>query len=120
MTKELTIDIETYSTIDIKTSGVYKYVTSSDFELLTITVSVNDEAPITYDLASGEELPLDIVQDLLNDNVIKWAHNAIFERICLSEWLKRTYLVFYQRYGREYLNPICWRCTMVLGMYYGH
>ena len=119
MAKELTIDIETYSTVDIKTSGVYKYVTSSDFELLTITVSVNDEAPITYDLASGEELPLDIVQDLLNDNVIKWAHNAIFERICLSEWLKRTYLVFYQRYGREYLNPICWRCTMVLGMYYG-
>lgn len=119
MTKELTIDIETYSTVDIKTSGIYKYVTSSDFELLTITVSVNNESPITYDLASGEELPLNIVQDLLNDNVIKWAHNALFERICLSEWLKRTYLVFYQRYGREYLNPVCWRCTMVLGMYYG-
>ena len=65
MAKELTIDIETYSTVDIKTSGVYKYITSSDFELLTITLSINDEAPITYDLASGEELPLDIVQDLL-------------------------------------------------------
>ena len=119
MAKELTIDIETYSTIDIKKSGVYKYIASSDSELLTITVSVNDETPITYDLASGEELPLHIVQDLLNDKVIKWAHNAIFERICLSEWLKRTYPVFYQRYGRNYLNPACWRCTMILGMYYG-
>ena len=119
MAKELTIDIETYSTVDIKTSGVYKYITSSDFELLTITLSINDEAPITYDLASGEELPLDIVQDLLNDSVIKWAHNAIFERICLTEWLKRTYPLFYKQYGRSYLNPVCWRCTMVLGMYYG-
>ena len=119
MAKELTIDIETYSTVDIKTSGVYKYITSSDFELLTITLSINDEAPITYDLASGEEVPLDIVQDLLNDSVIKWAHNAIFERICLTEWLKRTYPLFYKQYGRSYLNPACWRCTMVLGMYYG-
>lgn len=119
MAKELTIDIETYSTVDIKTSGVYKYITSSDFELLTITLSINDEAPITYDLASGEELPFDIVQDLLNDSVIKWAHNAIFERICLTEWLKRTYPLFYKQYGRSYLNPACWRCTMVLGMYYG-
>ena len=119
MTKELTIDIETYSTVDIKTSGVYKYITSSDFEILTITVSVNDEAPITYDLASGEELPLDIVQDLLNDSVTKWAHNAIFERICLSEWLKRNYPSLYEQYARNYLNPACWKCTMVLGLYYG-
>lgn len=119
MAKELTIYIETYSTVDIKTSGVYKYITSSDFEFLTITLSINDEAPITYDLASGEELPLDIVQDLLNDSVIKWAHNAIFERICLTEWLKRTYPLFYKQYGRSYLNSVCWRCTMVLGMYYG-
>ena len=119
MTKELTIDIETYSTVDIKTSGVYKYITSSDFEILTITVSINDEAPITYDLASGEELPLDIVQDLLNDSVTKWAHNAIFERICLSEWLKRNYPSLYEQYARNYLNPACWKCTMVLGLYYG-
>ena len=119
MAKELTIDIETYSTVDIKKSGIYKYVTSSDFEILTITVSVDSEVPVTYDLASGDELPLDIVQDLLNDKVIKWAHNAIFERICLSEWLKRTYPIFYERCGRIYLNPTCWRCTMVLVMYYG-
>lgn len=119
MTKELTIDIETYSNVTINKSGVYKYVAPSNFEILTITMSVDGGVPVIYDLASGDELPLDIVQDLLNDSVIKWAHNAIFERICLSEWLKRTYPVFYERYGRKYLNPICWRCTMVLGMYYG-
>ena len=118
MIKELMIDIETYSTVDIKTSGIYKYVKSSDFEIQTITVFIDDDL-ITYDLVSGDELPLSTVLDLLNDKVIKWAHNAVFERICISEWLKRTYLVFYQRYGREYFNPVCWRCTMVLGMYYG-
>ena len=119
MVKTLTIDIETYSTFDIPTSGVYKYVASTDFEIKAITVSIDAEVPITYDLTSGEELPLNIIQDILNDDVVKWAHNAVFERICLSEWLKRTYPLFHQRYEREYLNPVCWRCTMILGMYYG-
>ena len=119
MAKEITIDIETYSSVDIKKSGVYRYVESSDFEILTMTMSEDANSPITYDLASGDELPLETILDLLNDNVIKWAHNAIFERICISEWFKRTYPIYYQRYGRAYLNPICWRCTMALGMYYG-
>lgn len=95
------------------------YILDADFEIQTMTVSVDDGVPVTYDLASGEEIPLGIVQDLLNDSVIKWAHNAVFERICLSEWLKRTYPVFFPRYERKYLNPVCWKCTMILGMYYG-
>ena len=119
MAKEITIDIETYSSIDIKKSGVYKYVESPDFEILTMTLSEDNKHPITYDLTLGDELPLEKVLNLLNNNIIKWAHNAVFERICISEWLKRTYPIYYQRYGRTYLNPICWRCTMALGMYYG-
>ena len=100
-------------------NGVYKYSESIDFEVLSISVSINGEPVVVYDLASGEELPSNVVQALFDDKVIKWAHNAIFERICLSEWLKRTYPLFYKQYGRSNLNPTCWRCTMVLGVYYG-
>ncbi len=116
---DITIDIETYSNVDLKKSGVYRYAESRYFEILTIAVSVNNGKVDTYDIASGEELPLEMVQALLDDKIIKCAHNAIFERICLSEWLKCTYPVFWKHYGRKYLNPICWRCTMILGLYYG-
>ena len=61
MAREITIDLETYSPVDIKKSGVYNYVESQDFEILTMTMSVDDEPPITYDLASGDELPLERV-----------------------------------------------------------
>lgn len=104
---DITIDIETYSNVDLKKSGVYRYTESRYFEILTIAVSVNNGKVDTYDIASGEELPLEMVQALLDDKIIKCAHNAIFERICLSEWLKCTYPVFWKHYGRKYLNPIC-------------
>lgn len=115
----LTIDIETYSDVDLKKEGVYRYAKLINFEILTMALSINDGETIIYDIVSGEEVPLKIIQAILDDSVTKWAHNAIFERICLSEWLKRNYPSLYEQYGRNYLNPACWKCTMVLGLYYG-
>ena len=115
----LTVDIETYSDVDLKKEGVYRYAKLINFEILTMALSINDGETIIYDIVSGEEVPLKIIQAILDDSVTKWAHNAIFERICLSEWLKRNYPSLYEQYGRNYLNPACWKCTMVLGLYYG-
>lgn len=123
--KTMSIDLETYSDIDIKKSGVYKYAESTHFEILLFGVSIN-EGPVTvYDLASGEKLPEYII-DALNDNtVIKWAFNAVFERICISYWLKRTCPKKFKGYGSpddstgNYLNPISWRCTMIWSAYMG-
>lgn len=123
--KTMSIDLETYSDIDIKKSSVYKYAESTHFEILLFGVSIN-EGPVTvYDLASGEKLPEYII-DALNDNtVIKWAFNAAFERICISYWLKRTCPKKFKGYGSpddstgNYLNPISWRCTMIWSAYMG-
>lgn len=115
----LTVDIETYSDVDLKKEGVYRYAKLINFEILTMALSINDGETIIYDIVSSEEVPLKIIQAILDDSVTKWAHNAIFERICLSEWLKRNYPSLYEQYGRNYLNPACWKCTMVLGLYYG-
>ena len=87
--KELSIDIETYSDVDIKKSGVYKYAESDNFEILLFAVSINSEPVILYDLANGDTLPEDLLQALTDDHIIKWAFNASFERICISHWLRK-------------------------------
>ena len=81
---ELSIDLETYSDVDIKKCGNYKYAESPNFEILLFAVSVNNEPVTVYDLANGEELPEEILKALIDDSVTKWAFNAAFERICLS------------------------------------
>nr|DAN48609.1 MAG TPA: DNA polymerase I [Caudoviricetes sp.] len=109
--KTINIDIETFSSINISKSGVYKYVESEDFEVLLFAYSIDGGKTEIVDIANGEELSEEIIQALLDDNVIKWAFNAQFERICLSRFLKLP--------KGTYLNPKSWRCTMVWSAYMG-
>lgn len=87
----LSIDIESYSDVDLQKSGVYKYAQSPNFEILLFGMSVNGGEVVVYDLAQGEKLPMDIITALTDDTVTKWAFNAAFERVCLSVWLQRNY-----------------------------
>lgn len=121
--KELSIDLETYSDVDIKKSGVYKYAESDNFEILLFAVSI-DSGPVTvYDLVSGETLPIEIIKALTDESIIKWAFNASFERICISNWLRKYYPAHFTSYGipedtvGNYLNPSSWRCTLVWSTY---
>ena len=121
--RNLHIDIETYSDIDLSKCGVYKYAESPNFDILTFGVSVNDEPIKVYDLVSGEKLPKDIIEAITDDKVMKIAHNAVFERVCLSIWIKINYPQYFKSYniesdtGHQYLNPQSWRCTMVMAAY---
>lgn len=81
--KEMSIDLETYSDVDIKKSGVYKYAESENFEILLFAVSINGDDVIVYDLACGDVLPDEILDAIVSDDVIKWAFNASFERLLL-------------------------------------
>ena len=109
--KTINIDIETFSSINISKSGVYKYVESEDFEVLLFAYSIDGGKTEIVDIANGEELSEEIIQALLDDNIIKWAFNAQFERICLSRFLKLP--------KGTYLNPKSWRCTMIWSAYMG-
>lgn len=121
----LEIDIESFSSIDLKKCGVYKYAESPDFEILLFGVSVDGGEVTVYDLASGDTVPEEIIRALSDDSVIKWAYNASFERICLSVWLRRNYPQHFSSYSieedtvRNYLDPSSWRCSLVWGAYMG-
>ena len=121
----LSIDLETFSDVDLKKCGVYKYAESPDFEILLFGVSVDGGEVTVYDLASGATVPEDIIQALADDSVIKWAYNASFERVCLSVWLRRNYPQYFSSYSieedtvRKYLDPTSWRCSLVWGAYMG-
>ena len=103
--KNLIIDIETYSSEDISKCGVYKYVEANDFEILLFGYSVDFGEVRVVDLARGEVIPQEIIEAIKSDDVIKWAHNASFERICLSRYLCFS--------THTYLDPSSWRCSMV-------
>lgn len=121
----LSIDLETFSDVDLKKCGVYKYAESPDFEILLFGVSVDGGEVTVYDLASGATVPEDIIQALADDSVIKWAYNASFERVCLSVWLRRNYPQYFSSYSieedtvRNYLDPTSWRCSLVWSAYMG-
>ena len=119
--ENLSIDIETKSSININECGVYKYAESPDFDVLLFGVSVNQGPIAVYDIACGEEIPDEILVALSNDQVIKTAYNASFERICLSAWLRKKHPRHFRPYDPEgkYLSPISWQCTMVWGAYDG-
>ena len=112
----MNIDIETYSDEDLKTCSVYRYAASPSFEILLFAVSVDDGPVTVYDLARGEKLPEEIIRAITDEGVIKCAHNATFERICLSEYLRRNYP---DAFAGNYLRPDSWRCTMVMCAYAG-
>lgn len=121
----LEIDIESFSSVDLKKCGVYKYAESPDFEILLFGVSVDGGDVTVYDLASGDTVPEEIIRALSDDSVIKWAYNASFERVCLSVWLRRNYPQYFSSYSieedtvRNYLDPSSWRCSLVWGAYMG-
>lgn len=122
---ELSIDLETYSDVDVKKCGNYKYAESPNFDILLFAVSVNNGPVTIYDLVSGEELPEEILKALIDDSVTKWAFNAAFERICLSWWMKRHTPGHFKGYGsekdstRNYLSPVSWKCSMIWSAYMG-
>lgn len=123
--KTLSIDLETFSDVDLKKCGVYKYAESPNFEILLFGVSVNGGEVIVYDLASGDTVPEEIIKALSDDSVTKWAYNASFERICLSAWLRRNYPQHFCSYSIDedtvgnYLDPSSWKCSLVWGAYMG-
>ena len=103
--KTLSIDIETYSTVDLAKSGVYRYVESPEFEILLFGYSVDGGDVRVVDLAEGEVIPADVLKALEDETTLKWAFNANFERICLSRHLGFP--------TGNYLDPKQWRCSMV-------
>lgn len=105
--KRLSIDLETYSSVDLGKSGVYKYAESEDFEILLFAYSIDDGEVKVVDLASGEIIPEEILVALSDESIEKWAFNANFERACLSRFLG------------ERLNPKGWYCTMIWSAYLG-
>ena len=105
--RTLSIDIETYSSVDLAKSGVYRYAEAPDFEIILFGYSVDSGPVQVVDLASGEAIPQEIQSAILDSKVIKWAFNAQFERVCLS------------KYFGVWLEPDSWRCTMVWSAYLG-
>lgn len=105
--KRLSIDLETYSSIDLGKSGVYKYAGSEDFEILLFAYSIDDGEVKVIDLASGEIIPEEILSALSDESIEKWAFNANFERVCLSRLLGNR------------LRPKGWYCTMIWSAYLG-
>lgn len=125
MIKELSIDLETYSDVDISKCGAYKYAESDNFEILLFGVSVDNGPVEVYDLTAGDEIPTEILAALSDENVTKWAFNASFERVCLSNWLRKHHPEYFKTYNQErdpvqnYLNPSSWKCSMIWSAYMG-
>lgn len=113
--KELSIDLETYCEVDLRKSGVYRYAEDDTFEILLLAVSVDNGPVRVYDLTK-EKLPDQILQAMVDDAIIKWAFNASFERISLSNWLKKHHPTLL---SEGFLSPNSWRCSMVWSAYLG-
>ena len=109
--KHISLDIETYSSVDLSKSSVYRYSEAPDFEILLFGYSVDDAPVQVVDLAIGERIPEEILTALTDERVTKWAFNANFERVCLSRYLGLP--------NDEFLDPAQWRCTMIWSAYLG-
>ena len=110
----LSIDVETFSDVDISKCGAYKYAESSNFEILLFAYAVDGGEVQVVDLANGEPIPQEILEALTDDKVIKWAFNANFERVCLSRYLSDLGFL-----RTAFFSPESWRCTMVWAAYMG-
>lgn len=125
MMKAISIDLETYSDVDLQKCGVYKYAQSENFEILLFGYSVDGGEVTVVDLAQGENIPDEIVKALTDESVTKWAFNAAFERVCLSEYLRRYYEKDFRSYSinedtvGDYLDPSSWKCSMIWSAYMG-
>lgn len=125
--KSLSLDLETYSDLNLAKCGVYKYAESPAFEILLFGYAVDGGPVQVVDLAQGESIPEEILDALTDDTVTKWAFNANFERVCLSRHLTdlgRSLDPFYDQHPlsqecARFLNPAGWKCSMVWSAYLG-
>ena len=125
--KTLSLDLETYSDVNLAKCGVYKYTESPAFEILLFGYAVDGGAVQVIDLAQGETIPEEILDALTDDTVTKWAFNANFERVCLSRYLTdlgRSLDPFQDRHPlsqecARFLSPAGWKCSMVWSAYMG-
>lgn len=115
--ENLSIDLETFSSVNLGKCGVYKYAESEDFEILLFGYSVDGSEVQVVDLAQGETIPEVVLSALTDETVIKWAFNAQFERVCLSRYLRDKGINVNpgQAVKSEglFLNPCSWHCTMI-------
>ena len=125
--KNMSIDIETFSDVNLAKCGVYKYAESPAFEILLFGYAVDGGEVQVVDLAQGETIPDDILDALTDESVTKWAFNASFERICLSRHLSNLGMSmdpFHDHHPlsqecARFLNPAGWKCSMVWSAYMG-
>ena len=125
--KTISIDIETYSEVNLAKCGVYKYAESPDFAILLFGYAVDGGPVQVVDLAQEETIPEEILEALTDDSITKWAFNANFERVCLSRYLTdmgRSLDPFHDRHPlsqecARFLNPAGWKCSMVWSAYMG-
>lgn len=123
--QEISIDLETYSDVNLQKCGVYRYAESSNFEILLFGYAIDGGEVRVVDIARGEKIPMEIIKALTDDTVTKWAFNAAFERICLSVWLQRNYSAYFRSYSidedtvGDYLDPSAWKCSMIWAAYMG-
>lgn len=104
----LSIDLETYSDVNLKKAGLYRYVQSPAFEILLFAYSFDGAPTQVIDMAQGEEIPLEVIHALTDPQCLKHAYNAAFEWYCLSKYM-----------GAQ-LPPSQWRDTMLHGLYAGY
>lgn len=104
----LSIDLETYSDVNLKKSGLYRYVQSPAFEILLFAYSFDGAPTQVIDMAQGEEIPMEVIHALTDPQCLKHAYNAAFEWYCLSKYM-----------GAQ-LPPAQWRDTMLHGLYAGY
>lgn len=104
----LSIDLETYSDVNLKKAGLYRYVQSPAFEILLFAYSFDGAPTQVIDMAQGEKIPLEVIQALTDPQCLKHAYNAAFEWYCLSKYM-----------GAQ-LPPSQWRDTMLHGLYAGY
>lgn len=117
--RHMSVDIETYSDVDIKKAGLYKYAQSPEFDILLIAWALDDGPVQIIDLTDPAQTGLDeFVSHLCDPNVILHAYNAAFEHYCINTWLRRTGRVTAR--GRQPIPLSRWRCTMAHGLYCGY
>ena len=113
----ISIDLETFSDVDIAKCGVYKYAASPNFEILLFGYSVDGGEVQVIDLAQGEKMPEEIIRALVDEKVLKTAYNAVFERVCLSTYIHRNYPALL---SARYIPSTAWKCTLVWAAYCGY
>lgn len=114
--RTLFCDIESFSPVQLAKTGVYPYAEHPAFELLLFGYSVDGGPVKVVDLAGGQSMPDEVLAALVDSGVVKWAHNAAFERVCLSAWLRTHHP---ELLDEGFLDPRQWRCTMIWSAYLG-